>query len=189
MTQKTNSENRNHKALYEFAHFYKSVVPVLMNNVQQLLKNIPKDIQNPVLLFLLPRAIENVVDRRILEIEQTWRILDQELRKLNEPRFNMQDPDYSDLKKIRDKTLAHRVEVLLSREKDTYINWYKKNYGSYEKILDLILKVSDKIVNEVERLMDERKLNARSSSVKVVCKIETNDIRYLIDALTEKNIY
>lgn len=187
MTQLPDKEAKIHNALCEFELFANMQIPILIENVLLLKRCIPQDIKNPILLFLLPRAINYVVETLVLEVVQAWKILEDELKKLKKPCLANNDKDYKDLKDIRNKLIGHRVQVSLATEE--YQKWYKKNYGSYEKTFELIKNVVNKITTKIKELEDAGILDADSIAIKSVKRLMPEDVNKLINTLRNAGIY
>jgi hypothetical protein len=175
-----------HQVLVDFLQFARNSVPVLVTNVLLLLEEIPKELTNPVLRFLLMRAPDRVFDVLVLEVEQTWRLLAKEASTLNDYELERDDPDYQDLKRIRDKLVAHRLEVTVGTTE--HVKWYAERYGSYEKTSELIKRVAGKIEGEIRRLMRRGKLHAVVRPLMGPHAIQRRDIDQLVDALRAKRI-
>lgn len=118
---------------------------------------IPKNISNKVLLFILPRALDHIMESLILRTFESWKILDAELSELGEENLNEQDTDFKDLEIMRNKLIAHRVETTLNNSND-YSKWYKRKFGSYEKTFELIKRLSDKISSFINELIEQKKI-------------------------------
>lgn len=187
MAKSSNKKVKIHNAIYEFGLFANEQIPILIENALLLKKYVPQNIKNPVLLFLLPRTLNDVLERLILEIEQAWRILNRELKNLGKHPLDKNDKDYKDLDKMRDKFIGHRIESSLATDK--YQKWYEQNYGSYEKTFELIQRVATKIATKIEELMDEDSLAVESVTTKMPGKIVPEDISRLLDALKNAGIY
>jgi hypothetical protein len=176
-----------HQGLSDFTLFYEYNIPLLINNVRLLREKIPRDIKNPVMLFLLDRAVNSVVETLILEVKQTWEILSGELKRMGEAPLLDPDRNYKDLKDIRDKLLAHRIEASLSTNQ--YLEWYKEKYGTYESIFILIGKVAKKIYFKICKLQSEKKLLTNSATGHVLTKLKIEDVENLLAALKTAKIY
>lgn len=160
---------------------------MLGSNVRHLLNGIPQDLSNSVLLFLVGRAIDRVHDVLVLEVVQTWRLLQREARSLKDCRLSSQDSDFRDLKRIRDTLVAHRIENTIKTTED--LHWYRIEYGSYEKTFALIERVAEKLRNEIERLLKKGKLQAVVRPLGGVRGFDRTDVDQLVEALKARGIF
>lgn len=147
---------------------------------------IPTNLSNPVLSFLLRRAIDKVFDVLILEVEQTWRLLSEVASEVDAFSLDPHDLDYKDLKRIRDKLVAHRIEVSLATTEN--LEWYAREYGSYERVFALVTQVTEKLRSEIQRLLDDGKLRAAIRPIKHAHAISQSDIDQLVEALRKQGI-
>ena len=182
-------KEKTHKALYEFSIYTEKEIPVLIKNALLLTKHIPQDIKNPVLLFLLPRAINGILEHLILEVKQSWKLLDTVLKDLKKEGLDKNDKDYKDLYIVRDKLIGHFIEVSLSEEGDKYVRWYWEKYGSYEKTFDFIQRVANKIKIKIDELRQENLLIIRDGQIKKSSEIKVDDIVKLLSVLKKGSIY
>jgi len=177
-----------HESLHEFALFAEEKIPALVHNITILREAIPRDLKNPILIFLLNRTCNQVVEELILRLHEGWNILNIELKKLNEPILNLTDEDYTDLDVLRNKYIAHKVETHVYA-KINYTEWYAENYGSYEKMFDLIERITGTLLTRVHRLEMDGMLESNQASMTVENRITANDIAALLNALKQAKLY
>ena len=176
-----------HQALLSFSLWVRCGLKPSIQNVIELKRANPTGLKNPVLMFVVPRAMEHVVDRFVLEVVQAWDLLNTELRRQNLRSLGVSHKDYRHLKRIRNKLLAHRIENKLKTKRHEV--WYKSRYGNYESVLALVERVAERVDSRIKRLEFTRKLYAKSHSANVVQAITQGDIQALLEALKKHGIY
>ena len=90
---------------------------------------------------------------------------------------------------MRNKLIAHFIDVSLSHEEDRHWEWYKQKYGSYVKTFALIQKINNKICDKIDWLNQQDKLVVEFGKIKLVKKIISKDIAKLLNALKISGIY
>jgi hypothetical protein len=175
------------KALLEFSLWYETGMKNSIHNVVELKKANPPGLRNPVLRFVVPRAMNYVVERFVLEVDQAWDLLNQELKRQGLRTFGASDKHYRHLHKIRNKLVAHKVENSLKTKR--YENWYKKTYGNFENVLALVAWVADRIHKKVKEMEGNGRLRARTISTKDAPRFEAEDIRNLLEAAKAHRVY
>ena len=175
------------KALLEFSLWFETGMKHSVHNVLELKKANPTGLQNPVLRFVVPRAMNYVVERFVLEVEQAWVLLNQELKRQGLRTLGVSHKDYRHLKKIRNKLVAHKIENSITTAR--YENWYKRTYGNFENVLALVTRVAERIHRTIRQLEATSRLRARSVSVKDAPRFEAKDIEALLAAAKAQGIY
>lgn len=183
------NQKKVHKLLFEFNIHAKIQLPILFENILLLREYIPRDIKNPILLFLLPRAINGILEKQIVATEQAWRLVNRTLKEFKETPLDKGDQDYKDLDYMRDKLIAHFIDSSLSQEEDRHWEWYKRKYGTYVKTFVLIQRVNNKICSKIDWLEQQGKLVVKYAKIKLSKKIDPEDIAKLLNALKGSNIY
>src|SRR5437867_2941207 len=117
---------KTQEALLGFSLWFESSMQHSIQNVLELKKANPPGLRNPVLLFVVPRAMNYVVERFVLEVEQAWVLLNHELKRQGLRTLGVSDNHYCDLKKIRNKLVAHKIENSVNSTR--HENWYKRKY-------------------------------------------------------------
>jgi hypothetical protein len=168
------------KALLEFSLWYETGMKNSIHNVVELKKANPPCLRNPVLRFVVPRAMNYVVERFVLEVDQAWALLNSELKRQRMRTLGISDKDYKHLHKIRNKLLAHKIENSLKTMR--YENWYKRTYGNFENVLTLVTRVADRINRKIRAMEANGGLEARSVSTNDVPRFEAKDIQNLLEA-------
>jgi hypothetical protein len=158
-----------------------------IHNVVELKKANPPGLRNPVLRFVVPRAMSHVVERFVLEVEQAWMLLNEELKRQGLRSLAVSDKHYRHLKRIRNKLVAHKIENSLKSRR--YENWYKRTYGNFESVLGLVATVAGRIDAKVQDLETMGRLRARSLSTKDSPRFEAKDIEALLAAAKTHEIY
>jgi hypothetical protein len=175
------------KAPLEFSLWFRTGMATSVHNVVELKKANPPGLQNPVLRFVVPRAMNYVVERFVLEVEQAWALLNEELKRQGLRSLGVSDKHYRHLKKIRNKLVAHKIENSLKSKR--YENWYKRTYGNFESVLALVTKVAERIHLKVQELETKGDLKAHSLSTRDAPRFEAKDIQALLAAAKGYGIY
>jgi hypothetical protein len=178
---------KTHAALSEFALWFDYGLEPSIHNVLELKKINPPGLKNPVLLFVVPRAMNYVVERFVLEVVQSWEILNKVLKQQNLRTLGVTDRDFRHLKKIRNKLVAHKVENSLATAR--YLNWYRKRYGNFESVLALVLRVAERIRTKIRMLEANRKIILRGVSTRGVQRFDLIDVEALLASLKASGIY
>lgn len=178
---------RTNQALLEFTLWVDYGMKPSIQNVLELKKINPPGIKNSVLLFVVPRAMNYVVERFVVEVVQAWEILNNELKRQGRRTLGVSNKDYRHLKRIRNKLVAHKIEnSLMSKKHET---WYKKTYGNFEGILALVARVAERIADKIHKLETDGKLWSKSTATKPVVPFTTADVEALLAAVKAHGIY
>jgi len=175
------------EALVSFALWVRFGLKQSVQNVVELKRANPPGIQNPVLTFVVPRAMNYVVERFVLEVCQAWELLNAQLRRKGLRSIGVSHKDYRHLKRIRNKLVAHKIENNLKTRR--HEAWYKRTYGNYESVLALVERAAERVAARVERLEQAGHLQAASVSAPSAPVITQADIAALIEALKKHGIY
>lgn len=175
------------KALLAFSLWFETGMKHSIHNVLELKKANPPGLRNPVLRFVVPRAMNYVVERFVLEVQQAWVLLNQELKRQRLRTLGVSDKDYRHLKKIRNKLVAHKIENSIATAR--YENWYKKTYGNFENVLALVTRVAERIHRTIQNLEATGRLRTRSVSAKDAPRFDAKDIEALLAAAKAHGIY
>ena len=92
-----------------------------------------------------------------------------------------------DAKRMRDTLLAHRIEVSISTEKN--IQWYKDEYGSFEKAFDLVEAAAAQVGVLAWKLSKHEKFQGGHSSMSEPVLVKREDIASMLQALKSSNVY
>ena len=176
-----------HEALLSFALWVKCGLKPSVQNVVALKRANPPGIKNPVLTFVVPKAMNYVVERFVLEVVQAWEALNAELKRQGLRSLGINHKDYRHLKRIRNKLVAHKIENNLKTRR--HEAWYKRTYGNFESVLSLIERAADRVAVRIERLESSGQLYAMTVSAKSVRVIKQHDIEALFAALKREGIY
>ena len=181
MKTKNNRRESLHRLLLNFLNFNQHTVKPSIANCLLFRSDIPSDLKNPVMIFLLEHSIDQVVEMLGLQLHEAWTILDQELEELGEPKMSNTDGDYLNLVRIRNKLIGHRVINSINPQ---HAVWYKKTFGSYEKIFEFLQGVADKIEAKVVELIRTKKMLVNvGTATRGVKRFSKADVRSLVDAL------
>lgn len=178
---------KTQRALHQFSRWVHVGMKPAVANVVLLANTNPAGLTNPILRFVVPRALANVVERYAVEVVQAWELTNKELKRHGMRTLGVSNKDFRHLKKIRNKLVAHKIEnnVRTSR----YESWYRKTYGSYATVLALIERVATRTVDGIRRLEHKGLLGAHSYSLPSVPEIKQADIDALLAALRKEGIY
>ena len=178
---------RTHQALLEFTHWVDSGMKLSIQNVLELKKINPPGLRNPVLLFVVPHAMNHVVERFVVEVIQAWEILNGELKHQGLRTLGVTNKDYRHLKRIRNKLVAHNIENSLASAK--HETWYKRAYGNFESVLALVARVASWVADKIRTLETAGKIWAKSIVVKSVAPFSVSDVQALLAAVKTHGIY
>ena len=158
-----------------------------IQNVLELKKINPPGLTNPVLHFVVPRAINYVVERFVVEVVQAWEVLNSELKRQGRRTLGVTNKDFRHLKRIRNKLVAHKIENSLASGK--HETWYKKTYGNFESVLALVVRVAERISEKIRNLEATGRLWSKSTSTKSVAAFALADVQALLAAVKAHGIY
>lgn len=173
--------------MLEFALWVDFGMKISIQNVLELKKVNPPGLSNPVLLFVVPRAMNYVVERFVVEVVQAWELLNSELKRQGRRSLGVTNKDYRHLKRIRNKLVAHKIEnSLVSAKHET---WYKRTYGNFEGVLALVNRVAERVAEKIRNLEATGNIFSKSSATKSVAPFALVDIQALLAAVKAHGIY
>lgn len=187
MTPRHSRKTKRQQSLLDFGLWFETGMDTTIHNCLELVKAARPDLKNPILCFVVPRAVDGVVERFVLEIEQAWTLTDKELRYQGLRPLGVSDRNYRHLKRIRNKLTAHRIENLVKSHR--HRNWYTRTYGSYERVLDLLRSVSTRIYKKVQYLEATGRIVLKSATAPAVDKFHVKDVEALYIAMKSHNVY
>jgi hypothetical protein len=176
-----------HQVLLDFSRWFDANMRTIVRNVHKLKAVAPKDVTNPVLRFVVPHTTNHVVEHTTLRVMQAWDILSAELKRQGMRPLGTSGRDYQHLSRIRDELVAHRVENELPGP--VHADWYKKTYGSYEKVLDVAYRVAQKLANRIKKLEATGRLRGKPSVVRNVPQFTAEDVEKMLNALKDHGLY
>lgn len=180
--------HKTHQTLIEFTAWVEYGMKPSIQNVLELKKINPPGLKNPVLLFVVPRAMNYVVERFAVDVVQAWEILNAELKRQGRRTLGITNKDYRHLKRIRNKLVAHNIENSLASPK--HKSWYKRAYGNFESVLALILRVAERVAERIMELEATGDVRAKSvSTIKSVAPFTLADVQALLAAVKAHGIY
>jgi hypothetical protein len=178
---------RMHQALLEFTLWVDYGMRPSIQNVLELKKINPPGLRNPVLLFVVPRAMNYVVERFVVEVVQAWEVLNSELKRQGRRTLGITNKDYRHLKRIRNKLVAHKIENALASTK--HESWYKRTYGNFESVLALVVRVAERVAEKIRKLEATGNLWSKSIATKSVAPFALADVQALLAAVKAHGIY
>lgn len=179
--------NPTHRALANFCLWFEHIFPAIMHNSLTLKKAAKPDLNNAVLLFAFPRAVDGVVERMMLELEQAWAMTNAELGRHQLRQLGQSAKDYRHIKRIRNKLVAHRIENAVRAPQ--HRKWYANTYGSYEAVFKLAERVGTRVSQKISLLERRGLLQVRSAAGRAVRKFTIEDVDALYTALRAHGIY
>ena len=185
--QRRKKTSKAQQALLSFELWVEYGLKQSVNNVLELKKAAPKDLKNPVLVFVVPCAMNSIVERSVLEVCQAWELLNSELKRLGLRTLGASHKDYRHLKRIRNKLVAHRIENLLKSER--HVRWYKRTYGSYDSVLGLIQRTAERVAGRIRKLEIIGLFSAKSVSTRATPQITSENIAELLVAVKSHGVY
>lgn len=178
---------RTHQALLEFTAWVEYGMKPSIQNVLGLKKINPPGLKNPVLLFVVSRAMNYVVERFAVEVVQAWEVLNSELKRQGRHTLGVTNKDYRHLKHIRNKLVMHKIENSLASPK--HKAWYKRAYGNFESVLALIFRVAERVAKRIRKFESTGDLWAMSISTESVAPFALADIHALLASVKAHGIY
>jgi hypothetical protein len=175
------------EALLSFPLWVERGMKPSIQNVAALRRANPPGIKNPVLTFVVPRAMNYVVERFVLEVVQAWELLNAQLKQYGLRTLGTTHKDYRHLKRIRNKLVAHKIENNLRTGR--HESWYKRTYGSYDSVLALVERVAERVADRIRHLEATGKIFSKSTSTEGVQLFTDLDIEALLEALRKQGIY
>jgi hypothetical protein len=167
--------------------YAKWALPIIAKNVCVLANNARNDVKNPIILFTFNRAMWGSIERAIIEIHFAWELVDKELKFYHKRPLGTSSQDYKDLRRMRNKLVAHKIENSLKSNK--HQKWYKRKYGSYDKTFALLQRVTDKIVRKIDYLERHGYFKPVAIAYKTPIEIHKKDIDDFINALKKEDLY
>lgn len=138
------------KALVEFIYWSEITLSEEIQRIEALMRVNAHGINNPMLQYVVPRAMNYVVEHSCLRVVEAWVLLNEEREAEGFKKFSIEDRDYKRLTRMRNKLIAHRVPNELTGRK--HHKWYKRYFGSYESALSFIQKVALVIAKRIQRM-------------------------------------
>lgn len=132
-----------HSRIFEFAAYSRVNIPHQIENIRVVLSSFPKDIRNGPLCHLLNTSVKGSFEALLNDVVQATDLVDKALRDFGNAKGLEPTKAIRNVQRMRNKLLAHRIEVLVSTNKHEM--WYQANYGSYEKALTAIEKAAEEL--------------------------------------------
>jgi hypothetical protein len=176
-----------HEVLGSFPLWVEHSLKPSVQNVIELQRAKPQGLRNPILVFAVPRAMNHVVERAVLDVIQAWEIVNAELKKQRRRTLGVSHKDYRHLKRIRNKLVAHKVENSLRTPR--HQTWYMRTYGSYEAVLGLVQRVADRVGERIKALEQAGHLTLKTTTAKITPRVAASDVDALFKALKAHEIY
>lgn len=156
-------------------------------NVSALAQANPVGLTNPVLRFVVPRALNYVVERFAVEVVQAWELTNKELKRHGMRTLGVSHKDFRHLKKVRNKLVAHKIENTIKTT--SYETWYKKTYGSFSAVLALVERTANRAVEGIRRLEARGAISREQFRLPSIPEVTEADIAALLNALKKQSIY
>jgi len=153
-------KNKNqilYRSLLEFSWFAEGDMGVYIDNALTLKDYALGKCKNYTIGFMADLTAAHIIETLILNIHETWDLLNNTLKDLGEKPLTSNN-DYTDLDKIRNKLLAHRLANSIYSPEHKI--WYKQNYGSLEKTFELLRRVALKLSSKIDELEERGKIAA-----------------------------
>lgn len=177
---------RLHQMIVDFIDYSIDSISPRIESAQVLLKYIPNDLKNPVVIFLLNNAIIGILESLLNKLTQTVDLLNKATRDLGENDLKRTN-EIKDIQRMRNTLLAHRMEVLISSSKD--MEWYKKEYGSFEKTFATIAIANEQLLDEASSLAEHPKFDGMQTGGIEESPLSVECVKEFIDALKAAKIY
>jgi hypothetical protein len=178
---------RKNLALRSFSAWVHVGLKPSIENVNNLARVNPVGLTNPVMRFAVPRALNYVVERFVLEVFQAFELTNKELKRHRMRLLGASSRDFRHLRRVRNKLVAHKIENSLKTTR--HDTWYKKAYGNYPAVLQLVERCALKVASAIDRLVDRGLIPFQHFSLPSVPEVKGSDIEALVAALKAKGIY
>lgn len=175
------------RALYEFTLYRELSMPQYMRFSQAILNKLPSDLTSATMQFLIMFATNSIVDNILLRTFEAFTLTNKALKNYNEETIDRNDPEFSDLIRLRNKILSHKVENEI--ETDSHKNWKNSNYNSSEKVIALAMSCADRINEKIIHLLENDKSADYSGSVHLYNEFNNEDLSKIFEALKVAEIY
>ena len=136
--------------LAQFPRWMDLRLPKQIFNIQALRSVLHEAMLNPVLEFTIPLAMNQIVEHSCLRVVEAWELLNDELAHQKRRTLGTKNADFVNLKRIRNKLIAHRIPNELNGK--LHRKWYLKKYGSFDSVMVLIQRVGAKISERIQKL-------------------------------------
>ena len=184
MTEK--QRRRLHQLIADFADYSVDSISPRIESTQTIFRCFPHDVTNPVLLFLFHNAMLGVLESLLTKLTQSTDLLHKAIRDVGGGGLQ-RTKVVKDVQRMRNTLLAHRMEVLISSEKD--MDWYTKEYGSMEKAFAAIAVANEQLCEQAYQLIEDPKFLGMQVGGMEDSSISEEQVGKLMDALKAAKIY
>lgn len=181
-----NQKRMLHQLIADFADYSIDTIAPKLKSAQTVLEAVPHDINNPVILFLIENATLGVLESLLNKLSQTADLLDKASRDFGETGLQATN-EICDVRRMRNTLLAHRMEVLISSTKE--MDWYKKEYGSFEKAFAVLDVANNQLCEEAYRQMKHPKFLGQQVGGMEASPVTKGELKKLFAALKTAKIY
>jgi len=174
-------------ALFEFTVYYENTMPQMIRLSSVFINTSTNNLSNAAMQFLISNATDKVVDHLLLRTVEAFNLTNNALKYYHEPILNKRESCFSDLFRLRNKIVSHKVENEIYNIK--HKEWKNINYNSSKKVTDLVLECSDKICEKIYLILDEHQCLNHTFQPRVYREFDNGDFVKILNSLKDANIY
>lgn len=143
--------------------------------------------ENSVLRFVVPLAMNQAIEHSVLRVMEAWLLLDAEMLRLHLGTLDRKSPNYLNLKRVRDKLVAHRTENAVHTTE--HADWYRQEIGSYSKAFDVVDALAKEIASKVRALQESGALSLPNLPLREVPSFYRGDVEEILEAMRVADIF
>ena len=174
-------------ALFEFTVYHERNMPQIIRLSQVFINAPTRHLSNAAMQFLITNATDKVVDHLLLRTFEALNLTNEALEYFKEPLLDRGSPLFSDLIRLRNKIVSHKVENEVKTNK--HKEWKTTNYNSSQKVTDLVLTCSAEICNKINMILEEHQSSNHSFQLRLYNEFNDDDFSEILDALKNADIY
>jgi len=190
-TIKITAKNRAalHAVIREFEYFARETLPTHVSNALLVVESFPQNIQNLPLRWLLANAVTGKLENLVMLLGEAAVLMDLAARDFDPTHQTAWPTNVANVKRMRDKLVAHRVENAIDSKK--YTEWYKKQFGSFKVTFPFLLAAGQDLANISAALQQHPKfvVPKLQNNGPQPFQLESYQIADLLSALKRANIY
>ena len=174
-------------ALFEFTVYYERTMPQIIRLSSVFINTSTKNLSNAAMQFLISNATDKVVDHLLLRTFEALNLTNTALKHYQEPILNKSEPCFTDLIRLRNKIVSHKVENEI--DNIGHKEWKNINYNSSKKVTDLVLECADMICEKIYLILDEHECANHIFQPRIYKEFNNDDFDKILNSLKDANIY
>jgi len=174
-------------ALFEFTVYHERGMPQIIRLSQVFIDAPTRNLSNGAMQFLISNATDKVVDHLLLRTVEAFILTNEALEYFNEPELKRNETMFSDLFRLRNKLVSHKVanDVLSNKHQE----WKSSNYNSSKKVTDLVVSCSNAICDKIEMILEEHQSSNHAFQVRLYKEFNDEHFAKVLNALKDAGIY